>query len=404
MIVVLERLTDEGYAAEIRGAHLLIHDVPYVTPACTVGRATLAFVLEPTAGNGTNVSDHRAMWTGDYPCSRNGARLAHIENVSQTIDLGNQTVVQHLFSSKPPSGYYRDQFEQATTYASIIANEARALDGNATPLTHRAILPAEVESPFVYVDNATARARIDAVSRKLELAGVGIVGLGGTGSYILDLMAKTPAQRILIIDGDELEQHNAFRAPGAVSLEQLRIRLKKVDHWRAVYSNMHKGIEAVSAYLNEANVELLDGLDFVFLCMDPGPGKRLAIEYLEARDIPFIDCGMGLEHVEDADSIIGIVRVTASFPGARDHTRRRLALEVAGDEDLYARNIQVADLNMLNAALAVIRFKRFFGFYMDLEGEHHATYGIDGNRILNEDRASPAAANQGNGQETGEAA
>lgn len=138
--------------------------------------------------------------------------------------------------------------------------------------------------------------------------------------------------------------------------------------------------------------------------MDPGPGKRLAIEHLEARDIPFIDCGMGLEHVDEADSIIGIVRVTASLPGARGHTRRRLALEVAGDEDLYARNIQVADLNMLNAALAVIRFKRFFGFYMDLEGEHHATYSVDGNRILNEERASPAAANQGGGQYTDEAA
>jgi len=402
--MALQRLTDEGYAAEIHGAHLLIHDVPYVTAARTIARATLAFVLEPSAGNGANVSDHRAMWTGDYPCDQNGARLIHIENASQKIDLGSGIVVQHLFSSKPPSGYYPDQFEQATTYASIIANEARALDDNATPRTHRAILPAEVESPFVYVDNATARARIDAVSRKLNLTGIGIVGLGGTGSYILDLIAKTPVRRILIIDGDEMEQHNAFRAPGAVSLEELRRRPKKVDHWRVLYSNMHRGIEAVPAYLDDGNVSLLEGLDFVFLCMDPGPGKRLAIEYLEARDIPFIDCGMGLEHVEEADSIIGIVRVTASLPGVRDHTRRRLALEVAGDEDLYARNIQVADLNMLNATLAVIRFKRFFGFYMDFAGEHHATYSVDGNLILNEDRAPPAAANQGGGQETDKAA
>jgi hypothetical protein len=48
--------------------------------------------------------------------------------------------------------------------------EARALDDSATPRNLRAILPAAVESPFVYVDNATPCARIDAVSRKLELA------------------------------------------------------------------------------------------------------------------------------------------------------------------------------------------------------------------------------------------
>ncbi len=404
MSAVLQRLTDAGYAAEIRGAHLLVHDIPHVMADRGVARATLAFVLEPAAGSGANVSDHRAMWTGEYPCDRNGVRLAQIENVTHRVDLGGGTVVQHLFSSKPPCGFYRDQFEQATTYASIIANEARALDARATPLTRRAILAAEDESPFVYADSATARARIDAISRKLELAGVGIVGLGGTGSYILDLIAKTPARRIVIVDGDEMEQHNAFRAPGAVPLAELRRRPKKVDHWRAVYSEMHKGILAVPAYLDADNAHLLDGLDFVFLCMDPGPGKRIAIEHLEARNIPFIDCGMGLEHVEEVDSIIGIVRVTASLPGARGHTRRRLALEVAGDEDLYARNIQVADLNMLNAALAVIRFKRFFGFYLDLEGEHHATYGVDGNRILNEDRAPPAAANQQDDDDTDEAA
>ena len=392
--MVLERLTDAGFAAEIRGPHLLLHDVPYVTAGRTIARATLAFVLEPMAGAGANVSDHRAMWTGDYPCDRTGGRLIHIENVSQRIDLGGGIVIQHMFSSKPPVGYYVDQFEQATTYAAIIANEARALDDSVTPRTRRAILPAAVDSPFVYVDNATARARIDAVSRKLELAAVGIVGLGGTGSYILDLIAKTPVRRILIVDGDDMEQHNAFRAPGAVTLEALRRRPKKVDHWQAIYSAMHRGIETVAAYLDAGNVSMLDSLDFVFLCMDPGPGKRLAIEQLEVREIPFIDCGMGLEHVEEADAILGIVRVTTSVPGMRDHTRRRLALEVAGEQDLYARNIQVADLNMLNAALAVIRFKRHFGFYLDLEGEHHATYGIDGNRILNEDRVPPSAANQ----------
>jgi hypothetical protein len=402
--MVLEQLTDAGFTAEIRGPHLLLHDVPYVTAGRTIARATLAFVLEPMAGAGANVSDHRAMWTGDYPCDRTGARLGHIENVSQRIDLGGGYVVQHLFSSKPPVGYYDDQFEQATTYAAIVANEARALDDRVTPRTRRAIIPAAVDSPFAYVDNATARARIDAVSRKLELRGVGIVGLGGTGSYILDLIAKTPVRRILIVDGDDMEQHNAFRAPGAVPLEALRRRPKKVDHWQAIYSAMHRGIETVAAYLDAGNLGILDGLDFVFLCMDPGPGKRLAIEHLEARKTPFIDCGMGLEHVEEVDAILGIVRVTTSVPGMRDHTRRRLALEVAGEEDLYARNIQVADLNMLNAALAVVRFKRHFGFYLDLEGEHHATYGIDGNRILNEDRQPTTAANHSGDDEDGRTA
>lgn len=395
MSALLERLTDEGFAATVKGAHLLLHDVPYVTAGGTVARATLGFVLEPSAGDGAVVSDHKALWTGELPRRRDGSLLVDIQCMDQIIDLGDGLVVKHVFSSKPPRGHYVDQFEQATTYAAIIANEAQALDEGATPRTHRAVLPAGDASPFHYVDNATARARIDAVSRKLELSTVGIVGLGGTGAYVLDLIAKTPARRILIIDGDVMEQHNAFRAPGAVPLDVLRRRPCKVDYWRDIYSQMHRGIETVSSNLDQTNAHLLDGLDFAFLCMDPGPGKRLAVERLEEAGVPFIDCGMGLEHVEGVESVLGIVRVTASLPGRRDHVRSRLGLEQAREDDLYARNIQVADLNALNAALAVIRFKRHFGFYLDLQGEHQSTYVVDGNRILNEDRRLPKAANAG---------
>ena len=51
----------------------------------------------------------------------------------------------------------------------------------------------------------------------------------------------------------------------------------------------------------------------------------------------------------------------------------------------YARNIQIADLNALNAILAVIKWKKLFGFYVDLEREHHSTYTINGNVLMNED-------------------
>ncbi|CAN2525454.1 MULTISPECIES: hypothetical protein [Burkholderia] len=50
---------------------------------------------------------------------------------------------------------------------------------------------------------------------------------------------------------------------------------------------------------------------------------------------------------------------------------------------MYASNIQVADLNALNAVLAVIKWKKLRGFYRDLDREHHSTYTTDGNLLLN---------------------
>ena len=53
---------------------------------------------------------------------------------------------------------------------------------------------------------------------------------------------------------------------------------------------------------------------------------------------------------------------------------------------IYAKNIQIADLNALNAALAVIRWKKYFGVYIDLGHEHHANFALNGNVIINEDK------------------
>ena len=42
----------------------------------------------------------------------------------------------------------------------------------------------------------------------------------------------------------------------------------------------------------------------------------------------------------------------------------------------YDKNIQIADLNALNAALAVIKWKKLLGFYIDQEHELYSTYTI----------------------------
>ena len=59
---------------------------------------------------------------------------------------------------------------------------------------------------------------------------------------------------------------------------------------------------------------------------------------------------------------------------------------MAGDEapGEYERNVQLVELNaLLNAALAVIKWKKVRGFYNDLERELNCEYVIDGNKLIN---------------------
>ena len=117
-------------------------------------------------------------------------------------------------------------------------------------------------SPFVYADTATPRAGIDAVSARLAGGTIAIIGCGGNGSYILDLVAKTPVERILLIDDDVMEQHNAFRSPGAMAVEDVAAGLPKAEHFARIYGRMHREIVAHAVHLGPDNFDLLDDVAF----------------------------------------------------------------------------------------------------------------------------------------------
>ena len=351
----LAKLREEGYFVQVVGGFLVMREVPYVDENRTVHKGTLISSLA-LAGDQTRPPDtHVIHFDGDYPCFADGSRITAIANQTTHFDLGNGLTAKHAFSSKPNGGY-RDYHDKMTTYASIIAGPAAVLDSTATPRPYRALDEEEdADSVFNYVETASDRVGIGALTAKLAGHRVAIIGLGGSGSYILDMLAKTPVTEIRLFDADEFLQHNAFRAPGAPTLEELREAPLKVNHFKAIYERMHRGITAVPQAITVDTLDLLDGIDFAFLSLDAGEAKAALIERLHKRGVAFIDIGMGLELGDQGLS--GILRVTTSTPSVRDRigSHSRIPLAGGGAGDVYASNIQVADLNALNAVLAVIR-------------------------------------------------
>ena len=382
----LLRLRNEGYEIEIRSGYVLIHHVPYVD-----GRKEIKFgvlVCELTlAGDVTAPpGSHVAYFMGEHPCNRDGSKLARIENASSSLVLANDLTIDHTFSSKPLSGSYKDYYEKVTTYVAIISSPAAAIDPAVTPRTFAVVTSAETDSVFLYVDTATSRAGINVATSKLELSQIAIIGVGGTGSYVLDLVAKTPVKEIHLFDGDALLQHNAFRCPGAPSVDELVTAPKKVTYFAERYSKMRRGIVAHEQNIDETNVDQMRQMNFVFLCMDRGITKQLIVTRLQSFGVPFVDVGMGVELVDS--SLRGVLRVTTSSDKRRDHVRTRISFGEQDGADDYDRNIQIAELNALNAALAVIKWKKLYGFYLDLENEHHSTYSIDVNMLTSDEHAA----------------
>jgi hypothetical protein len=350
----LRKLRDEGYDLEIRSGCLLVKDVPYVNSRKEIKRGILIIKLVLANDETGKPDTHVAYFSGDY--------------------------------AKPkPNDAYPNYYEQVRTYVAIISGPAQRIDEAFTAKTFPVNGPDEdSDEPFNYIDTASGRAQIVEVTKKLKLRKIVILGLGGTGSYVLDLVAKTPVREIHLYDGDIFYQHNAFRSPGAPSGSDLGAKQPKATYFKSLYGKIHRGIVDHPVYLDADNVEELRGSDFVFVCLDKGVPKKLIVEKLEAFNIPFTDVGMGIQLTDSA--LGGILRVTTSTAQNRDHFRGRVSFEDGPRDDEYSRNIQIADLNALNAALAVIKWKKIFGFYRDLKSEHHSQFSIDTSLLVNEDR------------------
>jgi hypothetical protein len=145
---------------------------------------------------------------------------------------------------------------------------------------------------------------------------------------------------------------------------------------------MHRHIIAHTVFIELNNLSELADMDYIFICVDNSNAKKVIIQYLLDNGTPFVDSGMGIERVDD--SLIGIIRVTGASRVKSDHLSDRISF-ADGDPDDYSTNIQVAELNALNACMAVIQWKKHFQVYQDLIRELHTTYTINTGQLINED-------------------
>ena len=379
----LRKLETEGHTLRIvDDGYLLIENVPYVTAHGEVYEGTLVMELTLSGDLTVQPTTHVARWTGEFPYDASGNKLlALIRENAKKGSLSGSIPPTYQLSAKP-DGDYRDYHHKVTTYVEILSREARCISPDSTAQQWKVIADQDdVDSVFHFADTASVRQNTTDLARKLQNEKIAIVGVGGTGSYVLDLVAKTWAREIHLFDDDRFLQHNAFRSPGAFSRDELEGGpIKSIFHVER-YSRMRKALIAHNTRIDETNVQQLGNFDTVFLCMDGHPIKAQILETCMAHGTLLIDVGMGLYRVND--SIAGVIRTTTCC--SEQHHHAEDCIDLAGDEapGEYERNAQLAELNALNAALAVIKWKKVRGFYNDLIREFNCEYVIDGNKLIN---------------------
>ncbi len=358
-------LLDQGFHVDFIGGYFVIFGLPYLDKegglkygdwASPVDLSVEGIINPPT-------NNHQAWFTGGKPHNRAGGEL-NMATREHRITISGDLAANYSFSFKllDENGLLRPYVsfeEKVQTYVDAITTPAMAAYPEATPFRGIQIKAAAQGSPLRYPDTSSANYHLNDIASLLRGKKVAIIGLGGTGSYILDLIARTHLERIVLFDNDKVHVHTIFRMPGFI---HRAIGKAKVEALAEHYAQWHSGIEAIKERITSENIDQLRGLDFVFVSVDDGSARRLIVEWLSSRDIPFIDCGMGLNR-----SVLGLngtVRITGVGRAAYERTINTPYLPTMDPkEDEYRRQAQIAELNALNASLAVIRFKQHFNLF-----------------------------------------
>jgi len=265
--------------------------------------------------------------------------------------------------------------EEDSSAGDLIHRYAKQIVGavSAAGYSETAFLTAP--NPFRIPNTFEARTAIGPVQNRIRGQSIAIIGLGGTGAYVLDLVAKTPVETIHLLDSDDVEWHNLMRAPGAPTAEEIEsVRnksLRKVDYYHAKYEPLRKGIVPHAFRLDSPSVfhEFLRDhpVDFAFVCIDQltdGDSVRQDAVYraLTESEVPFIDSGVSI--TVDDGAVRGSITTSAYDAGSLAWEHAIPNARVEGDVEGY-RNVQLPEVNASAASLAVMEWRRFTGQYVD---------------------------------------
>ena len=150
--------------------------------------------------------------------------------------------------------------------------------------------------------------------RLLRLLKVGVIGLGGGGSHVVQQLAHVGFLRYVLFDADRIQDTNLNRLIGAtqrdVDVEEFKVRIAE----RVIRGiNPTAQVDYHPSRWQEAP-EVLRGCDVIVGCVD-GFAERRDLEASARRHlIPYLDIGLDVHQVGDAPPEMA-GQIILSMPG-----------------------------------------------------------------------------------------
>ena len=152
--------------------------------------------------------------------------------------------------------------------------------------------------------------------RRIASVKVGIVGLGGIGSSVAQMLTYLGVQKFLLVDDDIVEESNLNRLIGASS-EDVKNKTAKVDVARRFIHSVNPAAEVKELFKNLRSEEAIGSLcqapEIIFGCLDNDGGRLILTELAAAYNKTLIDSGTEIINSQEFQEFGG--RVIVARPG-----------------------------------------------------------------------------------------
>ena len=378
-----------GFVVEVESDALRAVRVPCLFVGGVPGTCTIETSCDPSTGRPDNRIGgdvHAVRITTD---EEHDGRVYQADGTAIGNYVGGDGKTWSNISIK--KGWQRSPEVDATA-SDLIHRYAKHIVGAVAAAGYSEPAALTIPDPFHIPNTFEARAAIASVQDRIRGQRIAIIGLGGTGAYLLDLIAKTPVSKIHLLDSDCVDWHTLKRAPGAPTAEEIELvrsgSLLKVNYYHSKYAPFRDGIYPHPVRVDSPSMfaEFLSDhpVDYAFVCIDQladGDSARQDAVYsaVTQAGVPFIDSGVSIT-LEDC-AVTGAVTTSAYDAGSDAWKDVIPNARLEGGAPGY-RNVQLPEVNVAAAMFAVMEWRRRTGQYASQSPSFYQKFRFEKGRMF----------------------
>ncbi len=207
---------------------------------------------------------------------------------------------------------------------------------------------------------------------------VAIVGLGGVGAWIADIVVKADPKEIHGWDYDCIEPKNILRMPGGLD-PNVWIGRPKADWFQETYSLIHTNVHAHNVKVSSENVhKVIEGTSFAFVAVDEADDRMMVCDALANTGIPFVVSGLSL--VREDKQIKVSMRIVAAHVGVSSWREAIPQVGQAGQDDYGS--LDLPDVYSMNAGWAIQSWRKMRGQFWQEQREECLDYSASDQSLI----------------------